>query len=159
MNLKELLAAKRAAKSIPVAPVAAPTASPVHDCEDLFILTEEIPIISQENYDLNKYPIPNEELFCAIYTPYLQNPYVFNSINFREYKRWLLSPSLYVLNTFKRLDTAPLLALYMKYNPPTHVGQLHPLTQFLWDIDMMVPEFFQQKFEKIITDWYENNEK
>ena len=93
---------------------------------------------------------PTETLFIAAWTPFLLSPYFLNTLERREYIRWLLSPSYYVLNTFPQTDIEALFALYMEKNPPRTAYQLHQLWLLLSDIYLFVPAKYQKRFEEII---------
>lgn len=121
--------------------------------DDLFsLVAAEEPIEYKESEQSKNFPLPDRDLFLSIFIPYLRDPYWFNVQNFREYKKWLLGDSCYVLNSFKSLDIEILLKLYLENNPPARVGGLHLLALFLWEIDLCVPESYQVEFEKVIKE-------
>ena len=94
---------------------------------------------------------PTETLFIAAWTPFLLSPYFLNTLERREYIRWLLSPSCYVLNTFPQTDIEALFALYMEKNPPRTAYQLHQLWLLLSDIYHFVPAKYEEGFKAIIS--------
>lgn len=156
MNLLERIknstrAQRATAESIPTNKEDSSFGASSADDEDMFCLTDSAP---RPNLPLGQqsYPVPDRALFLAIYEAALRRPRFFDIQNFCEYKKWLLGDSCYVLNTFRAVDANQLLALYLKYLPPSCVGALYPLGSLLWDIDLKVPEDYQRDFEQIIID-------
>ena len=120
------------------------------DDSDCFSLTTVEPIPEISYHDLSKYPEPPFDLFVACWTPFLIRPYSFSLQEFREYKKWLLSPSLYVLGTFPRIDSQHLFELFMRERIPSCIRDAYLLSQLCWEIDLTVPAKYQAKFEEII---------
>jgi hypothetical protein len=101
-----------------------------------------IPYTSQTGYTE-----PNRDLFVAIHSPYLRDPYSLSDMMaFRAYRKWALAPSLYVLNTFSRFDTDLLLHLYLKHYPPPDTLSVYRLWQVLSEIQLTVPGNYEVEF-------------
>lgn len=98
---------------------------------------------SSTGIDYEKYPLPSIATFTSIYAIYLRDPYSYRQGVFREYRDWVLAPSLYVLNTFSRFDTDILLRWYLANNPPADWKAIHALQLFLGEIDLTVPAFYE----------------
>ena len=138
-TLEELIASKLGKREAP----------PDED-SDLFPLTTIEPSPEILYHDPNKYPEPSSDLFIACWTPFLKDPFSFNVTIFRDYKRWLLSPSLYVLNSFPRIDSQYLFELFQEENPPKSIHDCYTLSQLLWEIDLTVPDKYLKVFIDII---------
>ena len=103
-----------------------------------------------EQYAQPTFEIPNYTLFLSLHAPYLLDPYSFNVVEFREYRKWLLSPSLFVIGTFPKIDSQRIFDAITYKNPPTCILDLHRLAAFLWELDLMVPQKFEEDMIKII---------
>jgi hypothetical protein len=143
LSLLERIAAQKASVKT-LAPIL------LEDDSDCFSLTTVEPIPEISYHDLSKYPEPSFDLFVACWTPFLIRPYNVSLQAFREYKRWLLSPSLYVLGTFPRIDSQHLFELLMREQTPSCISECYLLAQLCWEIDLTVPAKYQAKFEEII---------
>lgn len=127
------------------------------DDSDLFSLTsieEEVVKTDRSLYTTQyNYPIPDYQLFLNLHVPYLRNPYSLVDIrDFREYRKWLLAPSLYVIGTYKPLDAEYFLSLYMKHNPPRCVKDLPRLALWLWELGLTVPSEYERDMVEIIQE-------
>lgn len=103
--------------------------------------SELAPFISEQSY-----PLPDPLLFLAAWTPFLKNPYKVDTMIRREYIRWLLSPSLYVLNIFPKCNEENLLSALLAYHPITRTIDLHLAYTLISDICLMVPKEYEEKF-------------
>jgi hypothetical protein len=142
MSLADLIAAKKANLSL-------------SKIESLSLPEGEIaPIfLAQQSY-----PIPNFDLFVAAWTPALKFPHTIDTMVRREYIHWLLSPSLYVLNTFIHCDSDIFFSTFMKEHPPTKRDHLYNFNILLADIDLFVPKQYQETFLRIIKGEIEASE-
>jgi hypothetical protein len=99
----------------------------------------------------NIFPIPDSYLFIAIYTPFLKHPSSFQTMEFREYKNWLLGDACYVLNTFNPMNTTGLRSIYLE-NHERYIqtsSDFHRIAEFLWDLELTVPDSLRETFEWI----------
>lgn len=154
MKLADVLAAGKAGLKLEKDPSLCKPVSSISSSldEDLFILTErkEDSTVGYHLYDSSKYPEPNYDLFLAAWTPYLRNPYSFRAMTFRPYLKWILSPSLYVLNTFSLIDTYEILQVILQQMPPSSPEELHYLSQFLFEIRLTVPAKYERDFLRLL---------
>lgn len=161
-TLAEILAEKKMMQSLPfLEPEPQPEPekpSLDQDLVSLFSITPAIDTLSQVAQPLSPadsasaYPIPDAKLFVAIHAPFIRDPYNGNTVQeLHEYRRWLLSPSFYVLNTFKGIDAEALFTLYMKHNPPQCIADLRKLSELLFDLALFCPAQFQQDIEELVV--------
>lgn len=116
--------------------------------------TKETEDSEGEDFDLDyvgdKYPTPDPTLFLASITPLLLYPYTIEITVGRDYKRWLLSPSLYVLNSFNPVCTNKIFLIYMKKNPPKQPFDLYKLWMLLTELELYVPIEYQERIEELL---------
>lgn len=144
MDLKAIIAAKKAATETIVA-------SNLDD--DLFFLTppKEEPIKTDVSLvETGSYEPPSPAHFLAAWTPFLLFPYALTTQVRRDYIKWFLSPQLYVLNSFKRIDSHRIFEVFMSYCPPSSIRESYLLSQLCWDIDLSVPQQYEDQFVEII---------
>lgn len=162
-TLAEILAEKLGRPPIQVPTKVSPKPVTPDLEEDIFMLVEkdssELNMGDFAHVGQSKYPLPSKETFIAAWSVYLKNPYNYNALRFREYLKWILRPSYYVLGTFRRLDVDSIFDIYMKHMPPHSYTQLHAFNTFLWDLDLFVPDLYQQEFEQIILQEAERKQK
>ena len=134
MNLKEILANRKGIKKV-----------------EVVTGTEEAEI----NYKVTTfYEEPDEDIYLAIYTPFIKNPYEFNWFIFIDYKTFLLGDNLYVLNTFPKLNIDRLFSLYLDSKlKPESLHEHTLLCYFLNHIHLMIPNKYQTRIEKIIKEF------
>ena len=134
MNLKEILANRKGVKKV-----------------EVVTETEEAEI----NYKATTfYEEPDEDIYLAIYTPFIKNPYEFNGLVFMYYKLFLLGDKLYVLNTFPKLDIDRLFSLYLSSKlKPESLHEHTLLCYFLNHIHLMIPNKYQTRIEEIIKEF------
>lgn len=92
----------------------------------------------------------DESLFLACYTVLICNPYACPITDFRAYRDFLLGDAQYVLNTFSHLDSIKLLRLYLIHHPIQEPKHLQSLSSSLWELELCVPGFFQDRIERLI---------
>lgn len=90
MNLKEILASRPKIKEI----------KPKEEEDEDFI-----------EYKSQSIEAPDSSLFLALHTPYIRNPYKFDWYIYREYYKFLLGETYYVINQFIPLDIENLIPL------------------------------------------------
>jgi hypothetical protein len=129
-------------------PIKLLSSSPSLDSDDLYLRFEQD---AEKFCSSSPSAEPEETLFIAAWTPFLLSPYFLNTLERREYIRWLLSPSYYVLNTFPQTDMEALFALFMEKNPPKIPQHLHQLWLLLSDIYLFVPAKYEEGFKAIIS--------
>lgn len=156
MSLADIIAAKKTgcgeATNRPIASLSAPPSPAIVDDSDCFTLVKiEQPDIPEiKIYEAKNYIEPNEELFVAAWTPFLLHPYTFEPMTCRSYIKWLLSPSIYVLGAFPRIDSQLVFQTYMDRKPPASIRDSYLLSQLCWEIDLHVPAKYESSFIDII---------
>lgn len=130
MNLKEILASR-------------PKIKPIKEIEK-----EEADI----EYKAQSIEAPDFSLFLALHTPYIKNPYKFDWFIYREYYKFLLGETYYVINQFIPLDIEKILTLYLKHNPPKNLKDYSLLSHFLNHLHLITPREYQKKIEDIIQE-------
>lgn len=92
-----------------------------------------------------------DELFLAVLTPLVKNPYALYGIHF-EYEMWLLlgDDHLHVLNSFVPIPEQVLFDAYMRYNPPVRTHHLHRLYVAISRIVLITPSVYLPKILELI---------
>lgn len=132
MNLKEILASRPKIKEIK---------PPKKEEDEDFI-----------EYKSQSIEAPDSSLFLALHTPYIRNPYKFDWFVYREYYKFLLGETYYVINQFIPLDIEKILSLYLKHNPPKNLREYSFLASFLNHMHLITPRDYQKKIEDIIQE-------
>jgi len=96
------------------------------------------------------FPKPDRNIFLAIYTPYILNPYKFNWYHLRDYSSFLLNSECYVLNTFQQLDVTRIFNMYVEKMKPYTLHDYTLLCYFCNHIKMCIPGFYQDEIELLI---------
>lgn len=98
-----------------------------------------------------KYEEPDFNLFIAAWTPFLNDPRGCDFLSRRDYIKWLLSPSLYVLNTFEKCEEAAFFQAVMNKIKPGNAISLNIAAMLLFDICLFVPKKYQQTFLDVLA--------
>ena len=98
---------------------------------------------------VTSYSPPSEDLFLALYTPFIKNPYAFDWFIFREYSEYLLDGT-YVLNTFERMDKDYILEIYIQILKPKTFDECAKIIFFVGHICLCVPRLYQQRILEIL---------
>ena len=98
---------------------------------------------------VTSFSTPTPELFLAVYTPFIKNPYHFDWFIFREYSEYLLDGT-YVLNTFERMDKDYILEIYIQILKPKTFDECAKIIFFVGHICLCVPRLYQQRILEIL---------
>ena len=93
---------------------------------------------------------PDEELFLALYTPFLKDPYKFDWFIFRDFSAYILESSCYVLNTFPKMDETEILKLFIERFSPTTFTEYAKIIHFVSHICLCVPASYETRIREII---------
>ena len=98
---------------------------------------------------VTSFSTPTPELFLAVYTPFIKNPYHFDWFIFREYSSHILDGT-YVLNTFPVMDKDNILQLYLERMSPKSFEEYAKLVHFVGHLCLCVPASYEIKIKEII---------
>ena len=98
---------------------------------------------------VTSFSTPTPELFLALYTPFIKNPYAFDWFIFRDYSEYLLDGT-YVLNTFERMDKDYILEIYIQILKPKTFDECAKIIFFVGHICLCVPRLYQQRILEIL---------
>lgn len=98
---------------------------------------------------VTSYSPPSEDLFLAVYTPFIKNPYHFDWFIFREYSSHILDGT-YVLSTFPVMDKDNILQLYLERMSPKSFEEYAKLVHFVGHLCLCVPASYEIRIKEII---------